>query len=257
MNKFIKKVSSSSSYLWIILAFNLTAIAMAIIWAIVQKESPIEYFEETEIMTLLSSLQLLILSGLCWKIANYRKQASSQRKSWKSPVNLWRMMTFGFVFLALDDYFEIHEKTDHFIHWILDIQETAVTDRIDDIILISYSVIGSYFIYSFWYEFKQYRPAFRFFIGAFILTAIMGVFDWYNNDETLVQYWITNPQYQELVYDCLQTVEESLKLIAEGVFISAFSVCLNLAKQMSDLAQQQRKIDCEMEHSQPEIFQNR
>ena len=237
----MKKASSYTSYLRVILAFNFTAIATAIIWAILQDETPIEYFEETEVMTVLSSLQLLILAGLCWKTANSRKQVSSQRKTWKSPANLWRILTFGFIFLALDDYFEIHENTDHFIHWILGIQETPATDRIDDIIVISYSVIGSYFIYGFWREFKQYRPAFRLFIAAFILTAIMGVFDWYNNDETLVQYWITNPQYQEFVYDSLQTVEESLKLIAEGVFISAFYVCLNIARNISYLAKQQQE----------------
>jgi hypothetical protein len=239
----MKKVSSSTSHLGIILAFNLSAIALAIIWAILQNESPIEYFEETEVMTLMSSIQLLILAGLCWKIANYRKQASSQRKTWKSPVNLWRILTVGFIFLALDDYFEIHENTDHFIHWIFAIQETPITDRLDDIILISYSMIGSYFIYNFWYEFKRYKPAFKLFIIAFILTFIMGIFDWYNNDETLVQYWVTNPQYQELVYDCLQTVEESLKLIAEGVFIAAFCVCLNVAQNISYLAQQQHKLN--------------
>jgi hypothetical protein len=241
----MKKVpsSASTSHLGIILAFNFSAIALAIVWAILQNESPIEYFEETEVMTLMSSLQLLILAGLCWKIANYRKQVSSQRKTWKSPVNLWRMLTIGFIFLALDDYFEIHENTDHFIHWIFGIQETPTTDRIDDIIVLSYSVIGSYFIYSFWCEFKQYRPAFRFFIAAFILTLIMGIFDWFNNDETLVQYWVSNPQYQELVYDSLQTVEESLKLIAEGVFISAFCICLNVARNISYIAQRQQKLN--------------
>ncbi len=253
----MKKASYPSSHLRMILAFNFSAIALAIFWAIIQKESPIEYFEETEIMTLLSSLQLLVLAGLCLKIANVRKQVSSQSKTWKYPINLWRMMSIGFVFLAVDDYFEVHEKTDHFIHWIFGIQETPLTDRIDDIILISYSVIGSYFIYSFWHEFKQYRPAFRYFILAFILTAIMGIFDWYNNDETLVQYWITNPQYQELVYDCLQTVEESLKLIAEGVFISAFYVCLNQARHMSDMAKQQQEYKPLNNYPQPEILQKR
>jgi|GEM_PF-694480 hypothetical protein len=238
----MKKVSSSPSHIGIILAFNLSGITLAIVWAILQNESPIEYFEENEIMTLISSLQLLILAGLCWKIANYRKQVSSQRQTWKSPVNLWRMLTVGFIFLALDDYFEIHENTDRFIHWIFAIQETPITDRLDDIILLSYSVIGSYFIYHFWHEFKRYRPAFRFFIAAFILTAIMGIFDWYNNDKTLVQYWVTNPQHQELVYDGLQTVEESLKLIAEGVFIAAFYVCLNVARNISYIAQQQHKL---------------
>lgn len=241
----MKKVSSSASasHLGFILAFNLTTITLAIIWAILQNESPIEYFEETEVMTLMSSIQLLILAGLCWKIANYRKQVSSQLKTWKSPVNLWRMLTVGFVFLALDDYFEIHENTDHFIHWIFGIQETPLTDRIDDIIVISYSIVGSYFIYTFWYEFKQYRPAFRLFIAAFLLTFIMGIFDWYNNDETLVQYWVTNPQYQKLVYDSLQTVEESLKLIAEGVFIAAFCVCLNVARNMSDIIKPQQQLN--------------
>ncbi len=98
-------------------------------------------------------------------------------------------------------------------------------------------------IYSFWHEFKRYNPAFRLFIAAFTLTAMMMILDWYNNDETLIYNWVTNPQYQELVYDSFQTIEESLKLIAEGVFIATFSVCLNLAKQMSNVVKIQKNLN--------------
>ncbi|MGB3535155.1 MAG: hypothetical protein WBA13_16780 [Microcoleaceae cyanobacterium] len=253
----MKKASTPSSYIRIILAFNFSAIFLAIIWAILQEESPIEYFEEYEIMTLLSTLQLLILAGLSKRIAYFRQKTNPQYKALNSPVNLWKIMTIGFILLAIDDLFEVHETTDRLIHWIFDIQETPLTDRIDDIIVISYSIIGAYIIYCFWHEFKRYRPAFKFFIIGFILTIIMGIFDLYTNDKTLVQYFIKNLQYQELVHDSLKVVEESLKLMAEGVFIAAFCVCLNLAQQMSQQAKLHPESDNLKNSSQAELLQNK
>ena len=232
-NGFVRRVSSIQSSFWIILAFDILAITLAVSRALLRQKSPMRYFEETGIMSFFSGLQLLIIAGLSLRISFIRQQIKTRFKSWKSPQNLWRIMAIGFVFLAADEIFEIHENIDKLIHQGLRITETALTDRIDDLIIVSYSLIGGYILYSFWQEFKRYQPAFCLFIVGFVLKAAMVIFDLYTNNEMILSSWITDPQVHELVYDSLRTVEESLKILAEGAFIAAFCACLNLAKQIT------------------------
>lgn len=232
-NGFVRRVSSIQSSFWWIVGFDILAITLAISRALLRQKSPMRYFEETGIMSFFSGLQLLILGGLSWRISLIRQQVKMNFKSWKSPQNLWKIMAIGFVFLAADEILEIHEGIDQFIHQILQITETQLTDRIDDFIIISYSLIGGYILYSFWQEFKRYQPAFSLFIIGFLLKAGMVIFDLYTNDEMILSSWITDPQTHELVYDSLRTVEESLKILAEGAFIAALFTCLGLAKKIT------------------------
>ena len=52
------------------------------------------------------------------------------------------VMGAGFVFLAADDAFLIHENLDFKIHAALGIETTTWTDRIDDILIGVYGVVG-------------------------------------------------------------------------------------------------------------------
>ncbi len=232
-NGFVRRVSSIQSSFWIILAFDILAITLAVGRALLRQKSPMRYFEETGIMSFFSGLQLLIMAGLSWRISLIRQEVKMQSKSWKSPQNLWKIMAIGFIFLAADEVLEIHEGIDQLIHEVFRITETQLTDRIDDLIIVSYSMIGGYILYSFWHEFKRYQPAFFAFIVGFVLKAGMVMFDLYTNNEMVLSSWITNPQTHELVYDSLRTIEESLKILAEGAFIAAFCACLSIAKKIT------------------------
>ena len=48
---------------------------------------------------------------------------------------VWGLIAGGFVFLAVDEALQIHERLDFVIHKALNIRETALTDRLDDAII--------------------------------------------------------------------------------------------------------------------------
>jgi hypothetical protein len=127
-------------------------------------------------------------------------------------------MSCGFLFLALDDLIMIHEKTDKLIHQLLQIKETAISDKIDDIIIICYGIIGIYVLYYYRNEMKQYIYGISYFISGFILLFTMSGFDIITNSKEIafVSAWY---------YPWLCVAEESLKIFSEGMFAAGFYVC--------------------------------
>ena len=219
------------SYLWMILLFDLVFLGLTIRRAVLLGKSPMVYFGETGIISWLSCVQLLVLSGLAWRISSVRKQAKIQGK--KAPQNLWKLIGLGFIYLAIDEIVQIHEGTDWLIHWLFKIEETRLTDSFDDVIVVFYSIVGCYILYDFWDEFKRYFQVFSLFIFAFVLKGIMVAFDIYTNDETILSAWFNNPEDQKMMLDWLSTIEDSFKILAEGVFIAAFIGCLKIAKRIT------------------------
>ncbi|MDY6901825.1 MAG: hypothetical protein SWZ49_27670 [Cyanobacteriota bacterium] len=189
------------------------------------------YFGETGIISWLSCIQLLVLSGLSWRISWVRKQVETKVK--KSPKTLWQLIALGFFYLAVDEILQIHEATDWLIHWLFKMEETRLTDSIDDAIVALYGIIGVYLLYKFWDEFKHYFQAFRLFIFAFILKLVMVIFDFYTNDEMILSNRFSDPEEQKVMLDWLTTIEDSFKILAEGVFIAAFCACLQIAKRIT------------------------
>ncbi|MEB3278602.1 MAG: hypothetical protein VKK42_06720 [Lyngbya sp.] len=219
------------SYLWMILLFDCVVLGLTILRAVLNQKTPMRYFEETGIISWFSCLKLLVLSGLAWRIGWVRKQAKILGK--KAPQNLWKWIAWGFFYLAVDEIVQIHEAMDWLIHWAFKIQETRLTDSIDDVIVVLYSIVGVYILYDFWDEFKRYFAAFSLFIFAFVLKGIMVAFDVYTNDETVFSAWFNDPEEQKMMLDWFKTIEDSFKILAEGVFIAAFIACLQIAKRIT------------------------
>ncbi|MDY6863249.1 MAG: hypothetical protein SV062_09700, partial [Thermodesulfobacteriota bacterium] len=61
-----------------------------------------KYFGEGEPITWLSFLQLLVVSGLSWKVFRSYNTISDLRP-WRSPHILWLIIAIGFLFLAFDE----------------------------------------------------------------------------------------------------------------------------------------------------------
>ncbi|MGC9525076.1 MAG: hypothetical protein ACP5D7_05995 [Limnospira sp.] len=219
-----------SHTIWIVL-FNLTVLSLTILRAVLRDKTPIEYFEETGIITWFSGIQLLVLSGLAWRIARIRKQAGIEGK--KAPQNLWKWIAFGFVYLTVDEMAQIHEAIDFFIHYLFDMETTRLSDSIDDIIVIFYSLIGFYILYNFRDEFKKYLGVFYLFAIAFLLKGIMVAFDIYTNDEEVLSDWFADPEQAKRTLEWLRTIEDCFKILAEAVFIGAFVGCTAIARQIT------------------------
>lgn len=230
----VQKDQVLRSHLWKIIAFDVLFIGAMMIRAILNQKTPMRYFGETGIISWFSCLQLLILAGLAWKIYRIRKLAHIEETKGKhAPQTLWKLIAMGFLFLAVDEIVQIHEATDILIHWIFQIPDNSKFLQLDGLIVAGYSAIGAYILYSFWDEFKQYRSAFYLFIIGFALKATMVLIDLGTDDDSIFSFWLSDPKRHRLVYDWVQTVEESFKILAEGAFIAAFIACVQIAKRMT------------------------
>ncbi len=229
----VQKDSGYHSHLWKIIAVNLLMIGAMMIRAFLKQKTPMRYFGETGIISWFSCVQLLILAGLAWKIYRIRKLAEPETTAKHSPQMLWKIITIGFFFLAVDEIVQIHETTDVVVHWLFKIPEDNQIWQLDALIVAGYSVVSAYVLYSFRDEFKRYKSAFYLFILGFALKAIMVAIDFSTDDGSIFSFWLTDAKQHQLMYDWTQAVEESFKLLAEAAFISAFLVCVQIAKRIT------------------------
>ena len=101
-------------------------------------------YGEKSTITDLSTLQLALCSAasITIPIARHFKKFNPKPTTWIT----WILLAIGFAFLAMDDKFMFHERLDKAIHSALQWHETKLSDRIDDIIVGAYGLIGLIFI---------------------------------------------------------------------------------------------------------------
>ncbi len=141
---------SAPWFLFIVLCIDL------LLWgiAVVIGETPASYMGEGKFITWLSAAQLigtgLFLGWIYWQ---------KKQKPWslKASSTIWLMMAVGFVFLAIDDLAQVHENMDKWIHLALGIQENNWTDRLDDLVIVTYGLIGLGFFIRYREELWAYR----------------------------------------------------------------------------------------------------
>ena len=227
------KISRSVKFsIILIVLFDISVLGLTILHAILRQKSPMRYFGETGIITWFSCLQLLVLCGLSWYIYVIRKKAENVTDSHKPSHELWKWIAGGFLYLAIDEKAKIHENLDRLIHQIFAIEETRLTDSMDDIFVLCYGLLGLYLLYKFREEFKHYFGVIHLFGIAFFLKLLMVALDIYTNDETVFADWFSNPEQGKILLDWMQTLEDSFKILAEGVFIGAFLACIKIANRI-------------------------
>ena len=219
---------STKKLLLIALFFDFFVIAAVILRAILLEKGPYRYFDEGSLINWLSGVKLLILAGINWKIYRLRTSIKEKYKSAKNCL-IWQFFAMGFVFCALDELIQIHENIDKFIHWFFQIQETILTDSIDDLIVLSYGIIGLLVIYYFRQEFYFYRDAFTYFKIALVLACCSIGLDFLTQGQEADILTET----QEMQREWLRSIEEIFKLFAEAFLITSFYKCLRIAKRIN------------------------
>jgi hypothetical protein len=87
------------SVLILLLILNSLAISLAII---IYKNTGYNHFGEKGFITILSAVQLLVVSMLSYKI--YQARGMMGRSSfWRDPSVVWAIIASGFLFLAADE----------------------------------------------------------------------------------------------------------------------------------------------------------
>jgi hypothetical protein len=190
---------------------------------------PHYHFGEGRIMTLFSGFLLLAIAWLSFHIGRIRHVAPD-RTFWKPQTAIWGIMALGFTYLALDEMTQIHESLDKGIHRLFRIEETNLTDRIDDAIVGMYGVIGIAGIAIYRKELVQHRQALPFLIVSFILFFMMVACDFLTSRPDVLEMFF-EPGSGRRLRTWLSVAEESLKIYSGACFLLASCSALQRVKE--------------------------
>ena len=227
-----KRIISTKQLLYILLFIESLAVTIAISKALIADKSPYTYFNEKKFITDLSCWQLVI-AGILSLVICATVKSSTNLKLNKSAL-LWLIIGLGLLFLALDDRLEIHEQIDFFLHDLFAMEETKITDLIDDLIIGLYLLI--FFGCIFWQRktIGLFKSSYKWFSIGFALTIIMIFLDLTSNNNLFTSRFI-DPAKDVLFRDWLGVIEDSAKIFAEGMFIVGIYQCQQIVDSIRNL----------------------
>ena len=166
----------------------------------------------------ISFYQLLSLALLSSVILAVRFQTTG-----RITVHLfWVMAAVGFVVLACDDLLGWHESIDKAFHKFFNLKETSISDRIDDAIVVTYAIIGFVAIWYWRHEVGRYTQVNWFLaIGMILVVTMIAVDTIVNRYDILPAIMGRGPETKS-VFRFGRVVEDGVKVVAEGVLITAF-----------------------------------
>jgi len=222
----------ANQLLAIVLFLESLAIIIAISGAIAAGHSPKAYFEEGGYMTILSCFQLLGGAFIAKKIFLIVKKSGDFRLN-KSSF-FWRTSYISLSFLTFDDAFQIHENIDKLMHFILKIlfgfEETNISDLADDIIVGGYLLVFFIYVAKEWQAIQTFRDSFIYFKIGCLFTMGMIFFDTFSNNTLFLSIFTESSQQSDFWQNWLGTLEDSLKIYAEGFFLIALYKCWQIAQ---------------------------
>ena len=208
---------STKWVLLLVLFIESLATTLAIKSAIATAQPPDIHFKEKGFITHLSFAQLLFAGILAGNI--YATIKHSPNIKLAKNALLWLIISLGLVFLALDDILSIHEQIDSLTHDLLRIEETDITDLIDDLIVGLYLLVFLVYIFFQRQTIGLFKPSFVFFLMGFGLTIIMIIFDIVSNNSLFTSVFIKDAAQEYIFRQWLSALEDSAKILAEGMFI--------------------------------------
>jgi hypothetical protein len=197
----------------------LLMIAIAIVAAVRSGELPHAYMDEREFLTIFSCIQLLAIGLVLLFVFRIRRKIPEMTTCGSRGSWIWLLMALGFILLAVDEYTQLHETMDRWIHQGLAIEETGWTDRLDDMILLGYGLAGLAVMWWFRKELLQVaRGLWLYLAVGMSLFGLQVVLDLATNRPDVLQ-WIFGLEPENLSH-WLAAGEESIKVIAEAVFLA-------------------------------------
>lgn len=186
-----------------------------------------KHFGEDGFVTWFSFFNLLFTSYVFALVfyntlRNSREENSSIKKS-LIYSSVWLAIAIGFLWLSFDEILMLHEKTDKAFHKFFQIEETPLTNRIDDFMVFSYPILGMVILFLSRKGLYAYRKALYFLGIGVVFFFIMTVYDFMGKGLSS-KYHNTRTLYQ--VY------EESTKVLAEGFLIVSGLYCLGVSERV-------------------------
>lgn len=225
---------SRKSVLIIVLLINLSSILIA---GNIYLHGGRNQFEEGQSLTYLSAAQLLIIALLALSTFMTRMRSSSGSPL-RGPQLIWAIVGTGFIYLSVDELYQIHEGIDHFVHSYFKLQETGLSDRLDDLIVGAYGLIG---IGAFWIyrsEVWRFKQLAKLFVCGFVLLGLMIASDIVSDRFDIIPA-IFEHNRATFIFNWLNFLEDAFKICAEAVFIACFYGLRQLAQQMNPIAKEE------------------
>ncbi|MBN1872558.1 MAG: hypothetical protein JW800_08300 [Candidatus Omnitrophica bacterium] len=210
----------------IVLALLYVTLVLLIAW----RTGPFFYhFAGLRLVTLYSLFQLSATAFAAFAASKALGKERTTRLYLNPASRPFYISGWGFLFLAFDEIFSIHENLDKLIHFVFSMRVTSWSDHIDDFIVFLYGLIAIFFIKEFIAEFRR-RPYMLSLIGVgMVFFFIMFCMDYItNNFETFMEFVITEFSNGDLVHKCDvgRMIEDSMKLLGEAFLLSAFAGAL-------------------------------
>jgi len=190
-------------------------------------DPPNEHFKEEKFATWVSFGQLLICSLFALQIFWVRRKYLTSGSFW-----IWALMSTGFMYLAADEIFKAHENIDLMIHKMLNIRETGISDRLDDIIVAGYGFLGIGLLWYFRDEMTYFKSSASMFKVGFAFLFLMVILDLFGNRNDILPMFISSEKKSLTIRAWLGVIEDSNKLLAEVMFIGALFECSKTAGQL-------------------------
>ncbi|MEO1400010.1 MAG: hypothetical protein AAFV72_02015 [Cyanobacteria bacterium J06635_1] len=206
-----------------------TLVAIAAVRDGIANHNMLMHFREGRLMDILSALLLLGTAGLSWRVFRVR-YGGQPRFRWQAPFMVWAIVGVGFCFLAVDELTELHESLDIFLHQLLNLQPTALTDRLDDLLIALYALLGGGLLYLYRREIWRHRQMFPFLIGGFTILLLSTGLDVLTNEKDILSVMV-RPALVDRFHIYLSILEELSKLFSESCFLAGFFAALQEAKQ--------------------------
>ena len=235
---------SSKQLLWIVLFVETLAVVIAIAKAALAEKPIFHYFDENTFITYFSCFQLLVVAVFAWKI--FRLQKQSEDSQVLKNALFWLIVAMGAFFLSLDDALSFHEQIDKWVHKVLNIEETDITDLMDDILVGIYMLIALACVASQWRILQRFRSSFGYFKIGFIIGALMVVLDILSNNTMFVSMITADGKIQGQLISWMGIMEETAKLAAEGFFLTGVYQCWHKARAVDSQQSIDRQGDKEI-----------
>lgn len=210
------------SFLGPVLLGNLTLISVAVILGWNRDPARFSrYFDEGRFPMIFSCLQLATVAVLAVGIYR-RRRAQSVARGWRVGYQLWGLIAAGFAFLALDEGFQFHEQIDHWVHSAARWQQTDLSDRLDDLLIGGYALIGLGVLSIYPREMAAARVMLRPLVLGFIFTGISVVGDAFGHHADGFLAMGAQKSQARVLVEVFEVLEGGFMLLAEGCFVVAF-----------------------------------
>lgn len=202
-----------------ILVFALLAIVVSLLVGIPFGDVSLG-FQESNVGTFASVAILLLTAYASLKIHALRNPQRDGRLL--DPAHIWAIIGAGFIFLGLDDALRLHEQMDRLIHQFGGVEETAVSDRLDDLIILAYGLVGIVVLFAYRREIVRVEGFVPLLAIGFVLMFLQVAVDVITNRDEYLELLDIARENARSVKRWMHVLEESLKLLAEAFFFAGF-----------------------------------